>query len=436
MCHETKDDNLLLLCDLCDSGAHTYCVGLGYTVPEGDWFCHDCTISRTEHPNGEKKTEDDNQFSTLPAIANVIIQESCSPVVERPPSRVSSDSNRLSSPAVGASPTGEASEPSVRTFPGVAKKPSESSARTLNRCRNVHGHIRALRENWDAFQRGRLSFSFGSYRPRCYNEKHEDYVELCDRSSQAESSPSTSCEQSKNQVGIRSRDIHKAWKMMDIAKSKQFYRGKTSSLQSFKPPLSKASASKERTNVNLDKLVKSQQLGIRTWERTGMDRAPEMEREKQSSVSIKEKAGCSSSVSTTYLHGLFEPSLSKNFFNSTGDNTCKENRSIALKEKLNRASSNIASEQNSSSSAFRARQGTSYSFDVKQELSSSKVNVPKGETRLKNESAENKVRKHNDAKSEIQSLVKLNLKLLSRDKHLGKITGKAFLWPFCNYSML
>ncbi|XP_058106820.1 uncharacterized protein LOC131250548 [Magnolia sinica] len=40
-CQSSKDENLLLLYDLCDSVAHTYCVGLGVTVPEGDWYCHD-----------------------------------------------------------------------------------------------------------------------------------------------------------------------------------------------------------------------------------------------------------------------------------------------------------------------------------------------------------------------------------------------------------
>ncbi|KAK1317034.1 hypothetical protein QJS10_CPA05g00297 [Acorus calamus] len=41
-CHQGGDDNLMLLCDICDSSAHTYCVGLGREVPEGDWFCSGC----------------------------------------------------------------------------------------------------------------------------------------------------------------------------------------------------------------------------------------------------------------------------------------------------------------------------------------------------------------------------------------------------------
>lgn len=41
-CHQGGDDSLMLLCDICDSPAHTYCVGLGREVPEGNWYCDCC----------------------------------------------------------------------------------------------------------------------------------------------------------------------------------------------------------------------------------------------------------------------------------------------------------------------------------------------------------------------------------------------------------
>ncbi|CAI9769523.1 unnamed protein product [Fraxinus pennsylvanica] len=41
-CQQGGDDALMLLCDLCDSPAHTYCVGLGREVPEGNWYCDGC----------------------------------------------------------------------------------------------------------------------------------------------------------------------------------------------------------------------------------------------------------------------------------------------------------------------------------------------------------------------------------------------------------
>ncbi|KVI11021.1 Zinc finger, FYVE/PHD-type [Cynara cardunculus var. scolymus] len=41
-CHHGGDDALMLLCDICDSPAHTFCVGLGREVPEGNWYCEGC----------------------------------------------------------------------------------------------------------------------------------------------------------------------------------------------------------------------------------------------------------------------------------------------------------------------------------------------------------------------------------------------------------
>ena len=62
-----KDDNedVLILCDGCDMGYHTYCVDLE-SVPAGHWFCDDCTINqpiepvtgslRTQHRSASRRT--------------------------------------------------------------------------------------------------------------------------------------------------------------------------------------------------------------------------------------------------------------------------------------------------------------------------------------------------------------------------------------------
>lgn len=41
----------MLLCDICDSPAHTYCVGLGREVPSGDWFCEGCRLGASSAPH-------------------------------------------------------------------------------------------------------------------------------------------------------------------------------------------------------------------------------------------------------------------------------------------------------------------------------------------------------------------------------------------------
>ena len=50
-CHQGGHDDLMLLCDECDSSAHTFCIGLGYEVPEGSWYCRDCKPLAPESPS-------------------------------------------------------------------------------------------------------------------------------------------------------------------------------------------------------------------------------------------------------------------------------------------------------------------------------------------------------------------------------------------------
>ena len=41
---DSEDDNLILICDLCDAGVHQKCYGneLGKHLPEGNWYCSRC----------------------------------------------------------------------------------------------------------------------------------------------------------------------------------------------------------------------------------------------------------------------------------------------------------------------------------------------------------------------------------------------------------
>ncbi|KAJ0978540.1 hypothetical protein J5N97_014014 [Dioscorea zingiberensis] len=49
-CQQGGDDYLMLLCDICDTPSHTYCVGLGREVPDGNWYCEGC------RPTGDRLT--------------------------------------------------------------------------------------------------------------------------------------------------------------------------------------------------------------------------------------------------------------------------------------------------------------------------------------------------------------------------------------------
>ncbi|XP_060215909.1 uncharacterized protein LOC132643430 [Lycium barbarum] len=76
-CQQGGDDALMLLCDLCDSPAHTYCVGLGHEVPEGNWYCESCrpTVLASSNPQNLNPMPDNRTRSNFsvgsPPIANV-----------------------------------------------------------------------------------------------------------------------------------------------------------------------------------------------------------------------------------------------------------------------------------------------------------------------------------------------------------------------------
>ncbi|XP_076314642.1 bromodomain adjacent to zinc finger domain protein 2B-like [Tachypleus tridentatus] len=42
-CHSGANEEMLLLCDGCDKGYHTYCFKPKMeTIPDGDWYCYEC----------------------------------------------------------------------------------------------------------------------------------------------------------------------------------------------------------------------------------------------------------------------------------------------------------------------------------------------------------------------------------------------------------
>ena len=66
-----------MLCDSCNSAYHTFCVGLGRRVPEGDWYCPDCAVvhggAAASHPQEdeaeeeEESSSDDARYIPLPS---------------------------------------------------------------------------------------------------------------------------------------------------------------------------------------------------------------------------------------------------------------------------------------------------------------------------------------------------------------------------------
>lgn len=64
----------MLLCDMCDSPAHTYCVGLGREVPSGDWFCEGCRvgISSAPHSHGLNSVLGQRESNNLSGMSSPV----------------------------------------------------------------------------------------------------------------------------------------------------------------------------------------------------------------------------------------------------------------------------------------------------------------------------------------------------------------------------
>ncbi|KAG8652330.1 hypothetical protein MANES_06G080200v8 [Manihot esculenta] len=463
ICRLVGDENLLLLCDLCDSASHTYCVGLGATVPEGDWFCHDCAVSRTEHDNIQK--DDDNMNQELYAKSLVMLTAEShvsmyNDVVDN--QNTSGNSNVLAVDEIDVSifdivresddqlrspvflgcerQSSLANEltqpdeiaPQFRSVEGGphsdADNVAQTGARTLSRCRNVQGYIRALRENWNYLRSGSLRFS--SSPSKSSTGKHN----AC-----AVSHDNSAVPQSKH-----SRDIDKAWKMMDKAKSIQQVCRRTKSVHGVSQnPRNEGNASRKaidgRSSLYLPRIQQSRttELGntgtkkqynlYSPEKKTDMHTSTNLEMQKHSKVVMKEIVECNDILPTISFPQFSVSESSWKVQTNSPSNVSDESRETIQQKNPCRPLLNFSSQQNISGhliTSVSSEPGASESLKAKEEysgLSRCKVDIPKGDVRMEKAYAESKHREDDDAKSEIQSLVKLNLKLLSRDKQLGKL---------------
>jgi len=66
ICRRKGGDEYMLLCDGCDHGYHTYCLRPPLlSVPEGDWFCHDCSPVTPVKPRQRTQRVTFQEVSTL-----------------------------------------------------------------------------------------------------------------------------------------------------------------------------------------------------------------------------------------------------------------------------------------------------------------------------------------------------------------------------------
>ncbi|KAK7284406.1 hypothetical protein RJT34_19152 [Clitoria ternatea] len=138
-CHQGGDDGLMLLCDICDTPAHTYCVGLGREVPEGNWYCEGCRPVALGSSNSQVQ-----EHVADPRVTTQSLPVRSSPVVNI---RESIDLNLISSPLASFSQAFghlSSSRLSGMTVEGASPVPG-GGAPTLSERRWIHRQIHQLR---------------------------------------------------------------------------------------------------------------------------------------------------------------------------------------------------------------------------------------------------------------------------------------------------
>ncbi|XP_061361048.1 uncharacterized protein LOC133304973 isoform X2 [Gastrolobium bilobum] len=421
ICHVGTDENLLLLCDLCDTASHTYCAGLGFTIPEGDWFCHDCAISRETYANQESDKQNVVPTAEPSATISDIVRVPSSQVVRR--QSASPLQQNQSSPVIPLPDR-------VSRFKG--KKPVSDFQR-------VQRNVQAFRENWNSLRSGSLRFHSNSVQSGGTNsQKQDSSSSSLGKLDDSHSMASTGLQQSTVQGGPSSnmlnerglKDIDKAWKMMDRAKTMQQTHQRTSSIpQAVDNPSCSGGARKVPfAHCNYPEL-KNQQSRTLILRYTRMEKqcnsslsrnlenhwSPKLGEKKQSRVPCEEEMIQHVRDHTTHSEGYCERPLLRKVHAGIQGFPCRED-----------GERNVAKEQ-SRSACLVTSVGSAPSHGKFGSVltSNGDMDIINEKNRLAKSFGDGNPSKIEDAKTEIQSLVKLNLKFLTRDKQLGVNTFKA-----------
>ncbi|KAI9117414.1 hypothetical protein K1719_011580 [Acacia pycnantha] len=427
VCNGGEDESYLLLCDLCDTASHTYCVGLGYFVPEGDWFCQDCTVSRSINDNHNVDHQCDIPTAESRVTILDIVREPNSQMVQRSrsspfvtplPDRVSRSKERNRDISV---------TPLPERVNRNKDRNRDISARTLRKCRNVQRNIQALRQNWNALRNGSLRFSSAPSESLVRHDTQQNTDSLPrGKSDQLHSSASTSLQHSIIQSGPSnnklvesgSEDVNKAWKKLERARMMEKTNNHKGSIlpQGLGHP-SRVVEPRKAPGIHCNEQgLKIHQSGRSTGN------------EKRYSFSSfnkdmnncwplesggKKHSGVAHKVTTpnirdqaSHLEECCEPSLPS-----------KMPSSILCVPRRENGERNFAKEQSRSSCLVTSVGSAPSDGKIGSVSSSSRDEGEK--KRLSKSFGHANTQDSEDIKNEIKSLVKLNLKILSKDKRLG-----------------
>ncbi|KAK4426925.1 hypothetical protein Salat_1461300 [Sesamum alatum] len=393
----------------------------------------DCTLLRDEHLESETNTDSRVQVS-FDAPAKIssakehvsvfdIVRETCGHAALQSPRSTSSDpdnSPRPSSNNVGTSMINSIDGPISTSLEIVMQHPTKPNARTLRRCRNLHNRIRVLRQNWDGFRSGILHFSSSAGDDDISSKKSTS-------ASCVKLQSTAQCSSSVITNDIEAHEIDRAWKMLDKAKSIRQGRGRPSIVhQASKCPTRKpntlghADCTRHSPDSQQNRSKNVGTVGLSQHSHYSLEKAYYT---KPSSGSGKQKWSWHTTEDVTKLFS--EGSLTglsatnQELESSKGAQTPSYTCTASL-----RSGEKLPAEKSFKEPACLSSSVMSESVVVNVDVkgvnhtssSCTKVKNPKEKSKLEQICVASQL--YSDAKSEIQSLVKLNLKLQTKAEKL------------------
>ncbi|KAM4626751.1 bromodomain adjacent to zinc finger domain protein 2B isoform 2-T4 [Discoglossus pictus] len=147
ICRKGDNEELLLLCDGCDKGCHTYCHRPKITtIPEGDWFCPACIAKASGHTLKQKKanlkgkqSSESKKGKKLPAGA----EDENSAVIGNSGKKGSKDPKKRKLEENNFSPSKQEDSPSAKKA-----KPTKDETKDLALCNVILSEMETHEDAW------------------------------------------------------------------------------------------------------------------------------------------------------------------------------------------------------------------------------------------------------------------------------------------------
>ncbi|XP_070831693.1 bromodomain adjacent to zinc finger domain protein 2B isoform X2 [Chaetodon trifascialis] len=156
LCQKGDNEELLLLCDGCDKGCHTYCHKPKITtVPDGDWFCPNCVAKESgQSPRSRRqqsrtagggKKGSEVKRNGKPSVGGELIKEEAASSNSMPKKGTKEFKKRKGDDSPPGSQTGHDSPvPCVKK----AKPAKDSNSNGLATCRELLAELEAHQDAW------------------------------------------------------------------------------------------------------------------------------------------------------------------------------------------------------------------------------------------------------------------------------------------------